>query len=213
LRFELDPGTGQTLDLALLEAATGVAEPLPLLEHLLSQLYRRQLQRGDGLLSWFDYRELGGLEGALTNHAESVFSALDEDAQAALKPIIRQLASGGAGEDGGLARRRVLCRDLTSTPEFSESRKAGAERLISRFTKEGLFQSEPRPNGDMFVSVSQECLLRNWPRVRKLLDESHGLLRTRDRLESNFKQWLSGGRRGRARPRLPPASLIPFSAG
>jgi chromosome segregation ATPase len=194
LRFECDPATGQSLDEALLEAATGVGEPLPLLEHLLSQLYQRQLQRNDGLLSWSDYRELGGLEGALANHAEGVFSALDTDAQAALQPIIRQLASAGLGEEAALARRTVLNRDLTSTPEFNEDQKAGAERLIDRFIGEGLFHSETSPNAENLVSISQ-CLLRNWPRARQLLDESQGLLRSRDRLEPDFKHWLSGGRK------------------
>ena len=194
LRFERDPVTGQSLDEGLQEAATGVGEPLPLLEHLLSQLYQRQLQRNDGLLSWSDYRELGGLEGALANHAEGVFSALDMDAQAALQPIIRQLVSAGPGEEVALARRTVLHRDLASTPEFNEDQKAGAERLIDHFTREGLFHTETGPNARSLVSVSQ-CLLRNWPRARQLLDESQGLLRTRDRLDPDFKQWLSGGRK------------------
>ena len=47
------------------------------------------------------------------------------------------------------------------------------------------------------MSVTQECLLRNWPRVRQLLNEDLGLLRVRDRLEPDFKLWLSRGRRGR----------------
>jgi hypothetical protein len=42
-----------------------------------------------------DYRESGELEGTLANHAESAFLALDGDAQAALKPIVRQLVSPG----------------------------------------------------------------------------------------------------------------------
>jgi len=195
LRFELDPETGRNLDAALLEAATANAEPLPLLEHLLWKLYREQLPRKDGLLRWSDYRELGGLEGALANHAECVFSALDEDAQAALKPVIWQLASTGLDEEGVLIRRTVPCRDLVSTPEFSERQKAGAERFIDRLIKEGLFHTEAGPNAELLVSVTQECLLRNWLRIRQLLNEDLGLLRTRDRLEPNFKLWLSGGRR------------------
>ncbi|MGA8656317.1 MAG: AAA family ATPase [Chthoniobacterales bacterium] len=195
LRFELDPETGQSLDAALLEAATTNAEPLPLLEHLLWQLYRKQLPRKDGLLRWSDFRELGEFEGALANHAESVFSALDADAQAALKPVIRQLVSPGLDEKGVLMRRTVPYRDLVSTPEFSESQKVGAEGLIDRFIKEGLFHAETGPNAEVLVSVTQECLLRNWPRVWQLLSENLALLRTRDRLEANFKLWLSGGRK------------------
>ncbi|MGA8655624.1 MAG: ATP-binding protein, partial [Chthoniobacterales bacterium] len=197
LRFELDPGTGQNLDAALLEAATAQAEPLPLLEHLLYHLYRKQLPRKDGLLRWSDYRELGEFEGALANHAESVFLGLDGDAQAALKSVIQQLVSPGPSEDLVLMCRTVAYRDLTSTPKFSEHRKAGTERLIDRFIKEGLFHTETGPNAEVVVSVTQECLLRNWPRVRQLLNADLGLLRTRDRLEPNFKLWLSRGCRGR----------------
>ena len=196
LRFELDPETGRNLDAALLEAATANTEPLPLLEHLLCQLYRKQLPRKDGLLRWSDYRERGELEGALANHAESVFSALDADIQAALKPLIRQLVSPGHGEEGILIRRTVPYRDLVSTPEFSERQKAGAEGLIDQFIREGLFHTETGPNAEVLVSVTQECVLRNWPRVWQLLNEDLGLLRMRDRLERNFKLWLSRGRRG-----------------
>ena len=195
LRFELDLETGRILDAVLLEAAAAHAEPLPPLEHLLWQLYRKQLPRKDGLLRWSDYYEAGELEGAVANHAESVFSALDGDAQAALKPIVRQLASPGPDDDGVLIRRTVPYRDLTSTPEFREHQKAGAERLIDLFIKEGLFHTERGPNAEVLVSFTQEYVLRNWPRVRQLLNEDLGLLRTRDRLESNFKLWFSGGRR------------------
>ena len=197
LRFELDPKTGRNLDAALLEAAIAHAEPLPPLEYLLWHLYRKQSPRKDGLLRWSDYRESGGLEDALANHAESVFLALDADAQAALKPIVRQLVSPGPDDDGVLIRRTVPYRDLTSTPEFSEHQKVGAERLIDLFIKEGLFHGEPGPNAEMLVSFTQEYVLRNWPRVRQLLNEDLGCLRTRDRLEPNFKLWLSGGRRSR----------------
>jgi hypothetical protein len=197
LRFELDPETGQNLDVAMLEAATACSEPLPALEHALWQLYRKQLLRKDGVLRWSDYRESGELEGALANHAESVFSALDGDAQAALKPIVGQLVSPGPGEEGVLVRRTVSFRDLTSTPEFSERQKTGAERLIDRFIKEGLFHAESGRNAEVLVSVTQEYLLRNWPRVRQLLSGDIGLLRVRDRLEANFRLWLSRGRKNR----------------
>jgi hypothetical protein len=197
LRFELDPETGRSLDAALLKAATTDPQPLPLLEHILCQLYRRRLPRKDGLIRWSDYRELGEFEGALPNHAESVFLALDGDAQAALKPVIRQLVYFGLGEGGGFIRRTVSYRDLVSSPEFSAHRKAGAGRLIDQFVKEGLFHSETGADGEVLVRVTQECLLRKWPRVRQLLNEDVELLRTRDRLESGFKLWLSGGHRGR----------------
>jgi hypothetical protein len=83
LRFEQEPATGQCLDQALCDAASATPESLPLLQHVLSLLYDLQDVRGDGLLRWSDYRELGELKGALAKHAEGVFSALPPDEQGA----------------------------------------------------------------------------------------------------------------------------------
>ena len=213
LRFELDPETGRSLDTALLEAMVVNAKPLPLLEHLLWQLYRKQLSRKDRVLRWSDYRELGKLDGALANHAESVVSALDEKAQAAFKSIIRQLVSTGPGDEGVLMRQSVPYSDLVSTPEFSQRPKTVAGGVIDQFINEGLFHAEKTgPNKEMLVSITQECLLRNWPRVRQLLKEDLEPLRVRDRLKANFKLWLSRGMRSRdllhAGPGISEATLL-----
>src|SRR4029077_6837238 len=130
LRFERHPDTGQSLDEALVEVTVASAEPLPLLEHLLSQLYQKQLERKDGLLRWSDYREFGELQGALANHAETVFSTLKVDEQGALESVMRQLISLGRGEAG--IRRTVRYGDLVSSPELNDGQKAGAKGLMDR---------------------------------------------------------------------------------
>jgi hypothetical protein len=195
LSFEQEPQTGQNLDEALLEKATATAEPLPLLEHLLSELYRMQLTRKDGVLRWSDYRELGELESAIADHAEGAFLALDEDAQASLKSVIRELASSGLGIQCFSIRRPVPYRDLVSAPQLDMRQKAGAKQLIDRFIQEGLFHADTDPNQEMLVSITQEVLLRNWPRIRKLLNDELEQLRIRNQLEVNLKRWLSQGRK------------------
>ena len=125
LRFEREPETGQSLDVALLEAATVNAEPLPLLEHVLWELWRKQRTRKDGLLRWSDYRESGELKNSLAEHAERVLLALGADAQGALKPVIRQLVSIGHGEEARLIRRTVPKCDLVATSEFNHSPESG----------------------------------------------------------------------------------------
>jgi hypothetical protein len=194
LRFEKDTKTGQNLDEAICQAASVTAEPLPLVEHLLSQLYEKQTSRGDGVLRWSDYHELGGLGGALAHHAESAFWLLDGDAQDASRFVVRQLVSPVSGREDVLMRRTISYRDLVSTPELYDQ-KAGAKELIDRFINEGLFHAEAGGSGERFVTVTQEVLLRNWPRARQLLNDDAGLLRMRDRLEANLKLWLSRGRR------------------
>jgi hypothetical protein len=194
LRFEKDARTGQNLDEAISEAASVSAESLPLVEHLLSQLYEKQTTRGDGLLRWSDYHELGELAGALAHHAESAFWLLDGDAQGAFGSVVRQLVSPVSGHQDVLIRRTISYQDLVSAPELYDQ-KVGAKELIDRFINEGLLHAEAGVSGERYVTVTQEVLLRNWPRVRQLLNDDAGLLRMRDRLEANLKLWLSRGRR------------------
>jgi energy-coupling factor transporter ATP-binding protein EcfA2 len=216
LRFERDPDTSQSLDQALLEAAIASPEPLPLLEHLLSRLYQRQLDRKDGLLLWSDYRGLGevqdalaqraetdglllwsdyrglgGLQGALAQHAETVFLTLNRDEQQALKFVIRHLVARGRGEEGHWIRRTVPYRDLVSSPELNQEQKAGAKGLVDRLIKEGLLSADADPKQELLISVPQEALLRRWPGVWQWLSEDRHFFQMRDRLDTSLELWLS----------------------
>src|SRR5260221_11381528 len=107
LRFEQDSETGRSLDDYLFKAAMNSSEPLPLLEHVLSRLYNRQLDRKDGLLRWADYSQLGGFKNALAQHAEWVFLRLNRDEQHAVEFLIRQLLERGAAKENLVIRRPV----------------------------------------------------------------------------------------------------------
>jgi len=192
LRFERDPDTSRSLDEALLEAAMASPEPLPLLEHLLSRLYQRQLDRKDGLLRWSDYRELGELQGALAQHVKTVFLTLKPHEQQALKFVIRRLLALGRGEEGHLIRRTIPYRDLVSSPELDQ--KAGAKGLVDRLIKEGLLSADTDPKQELLISVPQDALLWKWPGVWQWLSEDRNFFRMRDRLDASLKSWLSGGR-------------------
>ncbi len=194
LRFERDPETSRSLDETLVEAAMASPEPLPLLEHLLSQLYLRQLDRKDGLLRRSDYRGLGELQGALANHAETVFLTLKRDEQQALKFVIRHLVALGRGEEGLLNRRTVPYRDLVSSSKLNQRQRAGAKGLVDRLIKEGLLSADADPKQELLIRVPQEALLRRWPGVWQWLSKDRHFFRMRDRLDASLKLWLSGGR-------------------
>src|SRR5258705_1149951 len=190
LRFERDPDTSRSLDEALLEAAMASPEPLPLLEHLLSRLYQRQLDRKDGLLLWSDYRGLGELQSALAQHAETVFLTLKRDEQQALRFVIRHLVALGRDEEGLLIRRTVPYRDLVSSPALSQRQRAGAKGLVDRLIKEGLLSADTDPRQELLISVPQDALLRRWPGVWQWLSKDRHFFRMRDRLDACLKLWL-----------------------
>ena len=194
LHFERDPETNRSLDETIIKAAVATPEPLPLLEHLLSRLYERQLTRNDGWLLWDDYRVLGGFQDALAQHAEFVFLNLKSDEQQVLGFVIRNLLVRSRGEEDFFNRRCVPYRDLVSSPELSQRQRAGAEGLVERLIAEGLLSVETNPQQERLISIPQEVMLRRWPRLWGLLSEDRHFLRMRERLDADFSVWITRGR-------------------
>jgi hypothetical protein len=193
LRFERDPETNRSLDETILEAA--VANPeLPLLEHLLSRLYEKQLARKDGLLLWADYRALGGFQNALAQHAESVFSDLKSDEQEALQFVTRELLVPSRGEDAFLNRKSIPYRDLVLHPLLSERQRSGAKGLVDRLIQEGLLSAKIDPQQELLISIPQEALLRRWPRHWELVSQERRFLRMRERPDASMKPRSIHGR-------------------
>ena len=194
LHFEQERETGQRLDQALRDAASVTPESLPLLEHVLSLLYDQQSIRGDDLLRWSDYRELGELKGALAKHAEAVFSTLRPHEQRAFPLVMRYLVTLGQGEEEVPNRRTVPYRDFVASGESDHDQKAGAKGFVDLFVEKRLLVADTDPQGEVTVSVAHEALLREWQRVKEWLTENREFLRMRDRLDSSLKLWLSRGK-------------------
>ena len=194
LHFELDRETGQRLDQALRDTASATPESLPLLEHVLSLLYDQQSTRGDDLLRWSDYRELGELKGALAKHAEAVFSTLQPQEQKAFPLVMRYLVTLGQGEEEVPNRRTVPYRDFVASGGADHEQKAGAKGFVDVFIEKRLLVADTDPQGEVTVSVAHEALLREWQRVKEWLTENREFLRMRDRLDSSLKLWLSRGK-------------------
>ena len=192
LKFERDSKTGKSLDETLIEAAVCSAESLPLLQHLLSQLYSRQSERKDGLLRWGDYRELHEFDGALPEHAERVFNALSIDAQQTFDFVMRKLVF--LEHDGRAGCRAVPYQDLISPRELDSHLQTSAQTFVDRMVAEGLFSAQTDYKQELSVQVAHSALLRNWPRVQEWLSADQEFVRMRDRVDSCLKLWLRKGR-------------------
>jgi hypothetical protein len=192
LKFEREAKTGQGLDDSLIDSAIASPDHLPLLEHLLSRLYRKQQVRDDGVLRWSDYAELGELDGALAHHAEDVFTKLSGDARQAFDFVMRRLAP--IDLDQRASGRRAFYRDLVSSPDLDQRLRGGAKSFVDSMVEEGLFASETDFRQQTVISVAHPALFRKWPRVREWLIEDQEVLRMRDRVEGCLKLWLMQGR-------------------
>ena len=170
-------------------------ESLPLLEHVLSLLYDQQSTRGDDLLRWSDYRELGELKGALARHAEAVFGSLSVWMKKRAFPLVmRHLVTLGQGEEEVPNRRTVPYRDFAASGETDQDQKAGTKGFVDLFIEKRLLVADTDSQGEVTVSVAHEALLREWQRVKEWLKENREFLRMRDRLDSSLKLWVSRGK-------------------
>ena len=184
LRFETRVDGGESLDEVLRDEAVRSPEALPLLEFALDELYKRRAS--DGTLTFAALGEIGGVEGALAQRAEAVFSALPEPARASLPAVLRKLVSTTTTGGHTFARRSAALCDFAPGPELD---------LVQTLIDARLCVSELGSDGQAVVAIAHEALLRHWPRVRDWLEANRDLLRAHGRLAASAERWDQEGRR------------------
>jgi WD40 repeat protein/tetratricopeptide (TPR) repeat protein len=182
LTFEENTSTGEKLDELLRDAALKDTAALPLLSYTLEQLYEQRTERG--LLTLKAYEELGGLEGAIGSRAETVFSSLPGEAQAAFDGLCKQLVT--LQEGGEPTRRRAFYTTLTRTPE--------SKALLDALVNARLLTADQSPSGERIISVAHEALLRHWPRLVSWVEDNRLFLNTRTRVASRLADWVEKGK-------------------
>lgn len=193
LRFEKEPHTGESLDDVLLADALRGAVPLPLLEFTLEELYRRSGAK-NGILTFADYREIGGIEGALANRAEWVFSRLSEPVQAMFDQVMLAVTTVALGERGAFQRRwadRDSLQDSPAAKEFLDAFLGQDARLFVASTSAEGQASAEKPEGRAIITVAHEALLTAWPRLQKWLFDNQESLRASARVEEGAKIWIA----------------------
>ena len=177
--------TGTALEAGLVASIlTDVAgEPgaLPLLQHLLLELWE---QRTDRVMTRWTYEELGGVAGALANRAESVHSSFDANERAIARRVLLRCVQ--PGHDGSDTRRPV------PTTEWSghDDDRAAVEHVVSGLVDARLLTSSHDPvSGVRTVELAHEALIDGWPRLRGWVDEAHGWLLDHRRLTIAAADW------------------------
>ncbi|HWH13864.1 MAG TPA: WD40 repeat domain-containing protein, partial [Miltoncostaeaceae bacterium] len=159
---------------------------LPLVEHLLVELWRR---RRDGLLTLEAYEASGGIEGALAQRADAAYAALPDGRREVARRVLLRLVNPGDGAED--TRRRVELDELAGGAPGGGDVGAvvealAAERLLTVGTDEA--------SGARVVEITHEALLRAWPQLRGWLDDERDALRRRLRLLEAAKEWEASGR-------------------
>jgi tetratricopeptide (TPR) repeat protein len=176
LQYERRTDTGTGLDQELARAALAPGS-LPFLQFTLDELFNAR-DEATGTLTVAAYDRLGGLAGAIERRAEATFVALDEEAQAELPAVVRQLVTF-TREDAATAR---------AAPREQLMNPPARGRLVEAFVAARLLAADVS-GGRPLIRIAHEALGRSWSRVAALIAADRDFLRTRARVESSAHQW------------------------
>ena len=163
---------------ALIADLEGEPGALPLLSTSLLELW----QRRDGRrLRMSGYEQAGGVHGAIARLAENAYARLEPAQREVARRILLRLAGQGEGEL--VVRRRV---------ELAELEGERDERVAEVLTV--LADDRLVTIGEGEVEIAHEALLREWPRLRRWLEEDAEGRRLHHHLRAAAREWDAGGR-------------------
>ncbi|MEA2599418.1 MAG: hypothetical protein QOF89_410 [Acidobacteriota bacterium] len=162
---------------------------LPLLQHALLQLW----QKRDGRrLTVAAYREIGGVAGALQQHAEEIFTGFTEGEREACRRVLLRLVQ--VDETRIATRRRLAFDELVSAAD-SEADRGAAAAVVTRLTDERLLTAETAGEDKRStVELAHEALISAWKRFKDWIEADREALRIRRRLDEGVNEWIASGR-------------------
>jgi WD40 repeat protein/transcriptional regulator with XRE-family HTH domain len=168
---------GLDIEDGLTEILLRDAGALPLLSHALLATWERS--RG-GRLTVADYRDTGGISGAVAASAEEVFAGLTSGQRELARRIFTRLVH--VADAAGGTRRRVPRTELLQLD-------AGAQVVLDAFIEKRLITA-----GAENVEIAHEALLHAWPRLRQWIDSDSISVRTHRHLTTAAELWRDAGR-------------------
>jgi WD40 repeat protein/DNA-binding SARP family transcriptional activator len=152
---------------------------LPMLSAALLEQWR---ERDGRVMRRAAYDRTGGVRGAVGRLAEATYARLSDSERGAAKRILLRLAD--AGEQGASFVRRPVPLDELDPGRNSET-AAALERLVD---------SRLVTVDEETVEVAHEALLREWPRLRRWLEEDAEGRRLHQHLAHVARGWDAEGR-------------------
>jgi hypothetical protein len=196
----------------LINAVSRDPDQLPILQHALARMWEAAQARGAAapVVSLADLADVGGVEGALSGHAEAVLGELREEQKALAEGLFRVITERGSDAFGRDTRRAQKLGDIAKA---SGTRWKALVPVVDAFSREGVnfLTYVPPLNMGSLIDMSHEALIRQWPRLQAWVadeferanDYRRWRDRGRDRAEggellvgadlARAREWLRGG--------------------
>jgi WD40 repeat protein/energy-coupling factor transporter ATP-binding protein EcfA2 len=153
---------------------------LPLLQFALQEMWSKR----QGLqLTHAAYEEIGGLEAAVAQYAEEVYSKLNESEKERSRQIFLQLVRPNEQTED---TRRLATRAEIGDRNWELVTHLASERLVMT-GQDAIAKTET-------VELIHEALIREWNRLRDWIEEDRAFRLWQERLRGAMQQWESSGR-------------------
>ncbi|MYZ36742.1 helix-turn-helix domain-containing protein, partial [Streptomyces sp. SID4917] len=164
----------RALTARLVDEVAGQPGGLPLMSHVLLETWRR---RRGGKLTLEGYQAAGGLNGAVAQTAEDVYTRLTPQQAEMARSILLRLVTPG---DGTPETRRLVPRSELDTAH--DPQQAG--QIIEDLARARLLTLD-----DDTVDLAHEALLTGWPRLHGWIEDARDRLRLHRRLTDDATAW------------------------
>ena len=163
-------------------------DQLPLMQHCLMRMWT--LADG-GPLTTEHYEKAGGLERALSKHADDVFQKLTPEQKRIAEVLFKRLSERSEGKRD--TRRPVRLKEPAEVAGVAPEKVA---EVVEAFRAPGRSLLTPPPpkalDADRVVDISHESLIRQWERLWIWVVEEATSADTYKRLEDTARRWKSG---------------------
>ncbi|MDM8566550.1 ABC transporter substrate-binding protein [Candidatus Halobeggiatoa sp. HSG11] len=160
---------------------------LPQLQHVLMRIWQLAYDKNSSstILTLTHYKEIGGLENALSQHADKAYDELDPIQQKIAKTLFCSLSEKDI-------RRPVKLKEVARLAKVSWKEVA---KVVEIFRSKGRNFLTPldkylAPND--VIDIIHESLIRQWKRLQKWTEEENKNAKTYQRLEDNACRWKEG---------------------
>ncbi len=166
-------------------------DQLPLMQHALMWLWIRANRQDRKTLCLSDYRAMGGLEQALSRHADQAFGELEPSGQVLAETLFRRLTERSPGNRD--IRRPAKLGEIAMISEASPEQVATVVEVFRRPDRSFLTPPAGVPLAtESVIEISHESLIRQWQQLNEWVEDEAASAESYRRLEQTARLWAEG---------------------
>jgi len=167
------------------EISSGQQDQLPLLQHTLMRMWNLD---DDKILTLPEYKQLGGLQRTLSDHADKAYKELSEKQQKIAEMMFRRLTEGATDQSDTRSPTTVEnIMQLARVDLHEITQIIDVFRKPSRcFLLPGI-ETKLKPN--TLIDISHESLIRQWKRLHQWTEDEANLAELYKRLAKAALRW------------------------